>query len=334
MWITPKFTEETVKMVHPRTSLFHRCKNGSLIDVLAKRWGFGPIPLERPVAGPSPTVARAPRVAAGGVEILIVSFHRDHEMVDYCLKSIRKYCRGFSGVTLAVPACDAKFFEKYVRDDIKLTTFVEPPGKGMLMHMIQKCRADELCPDAEFVLHIDSDCLFWRATTPADFLIGGKCLLVREDYKLIAPRNPNRLIWADCVEKATGIRPEWDYMVRHPQIYPAVLYPQMRGTVEHFTGVGFEEYVLSCENGWPQSFAEFPTLGSVGMRDMPEAFAVKDYNHEADSVECGIEGRGHQYAYRPRYDALVEGWTHSGLSRYKADWDKFLRGELPAFYVK
>ncbi len=334
VWITPKFTEHTIKMVHPWTALFHRCKDGSLIDVLAKRMGYPPIPLDRPVCGPAPTAKRSTKVAAGGMEILIVSFRRDHEMVDYLLKSIRKYCRGFSGVTLAVPAEDARFFQKFVRDDVKMTTFVEPPGKGMLAHELAKCRADELCPDAEFILHADSDLLFWRPTSPADFLIKGKCRILREHYDLIAPRNPNRLIWRDCVEKATGIRPEFDYMVAHPNAYPHELYSQLRGTVEHHTGVGFEEYIFSCENGWPQGFAEFPSLGAVGLRDMPEKFHVVDYEHERDCRELGIDGRSHQYCYRPERDPLVEGWTHGGLARYKADWDRFLRGELPKYYLK
>lgn len=334
VWITPKFTDQTVKMVHPWTSLFHRCKDGSLIDVLAKRMGYSPIPLDRPVCGPAPVAPRSIKAPAGGMEILIVSFRRDHEMVDYCLKSIRKYCRGFSGVTLAVPSDDARFFQKFVRDDVKLTTFVEPASKGFLIHEIMKCRADELCPDAQYILHIDSDLLFWRETTPGDFLVGTKCRILREHYDLIAPRNPNRLIWRDCVEKATGIRPTHDLMVAHPNVYPAALYGQLRGTVEHHTGVGFDEYVLSCENGWPQGFCEFVSLGAVGLRDMPEMFHPTDYDHERDSVECGLIGRGHQYIYRPDRDPLVEGWTHGGLSRYKKDWDNFLRGELPRFYAK
>ncbi len=334
VWITPRFNEENIKMIHPNTVLFHRCKDGTLIDVLARRRGGPTIPLDPPVCGPAPVAKRSTKAPSGGMEILIVSFHRDHEMVDYCLKSIRKYCRGFSGVTLAVPITDARFFQKFVRDDVKLTTFVEPSGKGMLMHEIMKTRADELCPGAEYVLHVDSDLLFWRPTTPADFLVNGKCLLLREDYKLIEPRNPNRLIWRDCVEMATGIRPDFDYMVRHPNVYPHALYQQVRATVEHHTGVAFDEYVLSCENGWPQSYAEFPTLGAVGLRDMPEKFHVLDYDHEFDCRIFEIQSRGHQYIYCPNRDPLVEGWTHGGLGRYKADWDRFLRGELPKYYLK
>lgn len=334
MWIAPKFNESNIKLIHPDTALFHRCKDGSLIDVLAKRFNLPPIMLDRPLCPTSPATARWEAAHKSGVSILIVSCRRDIEMLEYCLKSIRKFCRGFAEVVVAVPANDAPFFHKVVRDGVKLTTFIEPGNKGMLQHMIIKCRADDICPSAEFVLHVDSDLLFWKPTTPDDFVRDGRCLIVREDYDLIRPRNPNRLIWADCVEKATGVRPEYDYMVRHPQVYPIGLYAQLRSTVEHHTETPFEDYVLSCENGWPQGFAEFPALGTIGMKDMPELFSVVDYDFVKDCLDCGVDTINHQYIYRPDRDSLVEGWTHGGLGRYKQDWDKFLRGELPKFYVK
>lgn len=336
-WMAPKFTEKNIGLIHPETALFHRDKTSTLIDVLCARLHAPKIELEAPASPASPVQPRFSRPGVVGnspnVEIMIVSCKRDADMLEYLLRSLKKNAQGFAGITVAVPVQDVRAF-RHVPSGVTLTTFDENPGKGFLHHLIVKCRADELCPHADYIVHIDSDCLMWRRTTPEDFVLDGKCLMVREDYDLIAPRNPNRLIWRDCVEKATGLVPTFDYMVRHPQVYPRALYGALRAAVERHTGRGFDDYVFSCENGWPQGFAEFPALGTIGMHQFAHAFNVVDYDHEADSVECGAPGRGHQYIYRPERDALVEGWSHGGLARYKTDWDKFLAGNLPKFYVK
>lgn len=338
-WLVPipKFTEDNIKMIHPGTSLYHRCKDGSLIDVLSKRLGIQIPKLGYPLCAPTPAVAgRSIYIPqrAGGTAIFIVSFARDIDMLDYLLKSLRKYARGFSGITIAVPTRDARQFQKLVREGVTLVTFDEPEGKGMLAHEIAKCRADEYCPDADYILHLDSDLIAWQPVTPSDFIEDGKCLLVREDYNLIEPRNPNRLIWRDCVERATGIISKFCYMVRHPNVYPIDLYRHTRAVVERHTGADFDEYVLSCENGFPQGFAEFPTLASVGMRDMPEKFNITDYWHELDAQANCVPTRDHQYIYLPGRDKFCEGWSHGGLGRYKRDWDRFLAGELPKHYLK
>lgn len=337
-WLVPmpRFTEDNIKMIHPDAVLFHRCKDGSLIDVLAARMGIAPIPLGAPLAPPTPVVQprRGRHQQTGGVAILIVSHQRDLEMLDYCLRFIRKNARGFAGVVLAVPVQDAPKFAKFAKDGVTLTTFVDQPGKEFLQHLIMKCRADELCPWADHVVHIDSDCMMWRPTTPEDFVKDGKCVMVREDYALIAPRNPNRLIWGHVVERATGIKCTHDLMVRHCNVYPIGLYAHMRGVVERHTGIAFDEYVMGCENGFPQGFCEFVTASAVGLRDMPEKFDVKDYNHEAAARELGIEHRDFQYAYLSAFDPVAELWTHGGMGRYKSDVDQWLNGKLPKFYLK
>jgi hypothetical protein len=168
--------------------------------------------------------------------------------------------------------------------------------------------------------------------TPADYLPGGLCRKLAERYAEIA--NPNRHIWKTCVERAAGFTPEYETMVAHPQVYHRGLYAEVRRLVEEHTGREFDEYVLSCESNFPQAFAEHPLLGSVALRDFPHLYERVDYNHQEDADVVGKAPGDFQYAYRPERDFLVEGWSHGGIARYKTDWDRFLRGELPKFYVK
>jgi len=323
--------------IRKETALFHQCKDGSLIDVLCKESGIEKIPLDAPLPRYVPTMPVSAAAPTDSCAIMIVACKRDVEFLEYCLRSIQKYARGFLGVWLVVPEADRRQF--HFADGMPGVTVVgfnERPGKGMLGHELMICRADEVCRDASAIVHLDCDCLFWENVTPADYLPGGKCLMVRERYEWIAPRNPNRLIWRTCVERAAGITPEYDCMVRHPNVYPRALYSRVRQLVEAHTGQPFDEYVYSCENGWPQGFAEFPLLGAVAIRDMPQAFHFVDYDHGRDGADVGIDPKSvqYQYLYKPGRDRAVEGWSHGGFARYRTDWDKFMRGQLPKFYVK
>lgn len=343
VWMVPmpKFTERNINMVHQSTALWHRCKDGSLIDVLSKRLGGPSIPLVEPFAKPAPMYARAALEAAERVflppksttYLYCVSCRRDAEMLTYLVNSVEKYATGFGGFVVNVPVKDARYF-RHIEDKVTLTTFDEAPGKGFLHHMIMKVRADEVLPHAEHVVLLDSDCLFWQPVTPADYIIDGQALMVRERYEEVGRRNENRLIWQRCVEAATGIRPVWEAMTRHPAVYPREIFAHTRTAVENHVRMPFDEYVFSRENAFPQGFCELNTLAAVAIRDMPDRFNFVDYDWERDRAECGVATRDHQYIYRPGRERLVEGWSHSGIGRYKNDWDKFMNGQLPKFYLK
>lgn len=335
----PKFNETNINIIHPCTALFHRNKDGTLIDVLSHKLGGPEIPLEPPVAKPAPIYARAALEAVAvpvkksTAYILITSCKRDAEIVQFCLRSIKKYASGFGGVILLVPVQDVKAFRN-MPDGVTLTTFDEAPGKGFLHHMVQVCSADIILPQAEHIIHFDSDVMLWRDTTPADFVRDGRCIITREHYDRVAERNENRLLWRKCVERAAGFTPTYDTMVCHANVYPRELYARVRDIVERHVGIPFAEYVLSCENGWPQGFCEYVLLGNVGLRDMPERFEVTDYDHEMDCVELGISGRDHQYVYRPDRNPVVEFWSHAGAGRYKNDAEDILSGKVPRYYLK
>lgn len=318
------------------TALFHQCKDGSLIDVLCATDGVDPIPLGAALPRYITPAYSAPITTGDRCDIMIVTCKRDLEFLHYLLRSIDKYATGFGGVTLVAPEQDRRqfaFAEK--RDGMKLVGFNEREGKGMLHHEIMICRGDEICREAGTILHLDADLLFWRHVTPVDYLPGGKCLCVRERYEWIAPRNPNRLIWRDCVRAAVGITPEWETMTRHPQIYPRALYGRVRHLVEQHTGMGFDDFVFSRENGFPQGFAEHPLMGAVAIRDMPERFHFVDYDHDQDARECGVpDGTAFQYLYQPSRDACVEAWSHGGFAAYKKRWEQYLRGDLPKYHLK
>ena len=206
---------------------------------------------------------------------------------------------------MVVPSHERGQYDWIGRDAV-VKYFDEAPGKGMLSHEIQKCRADEWCDGADYVLHMDADCMFFRVTRPLGFLVEGRCLSVREEYARIT--NMNRHIWADVVEKATGMRPAHDYMVRHPQIHPREVYHITRKIVAERAGCAFDQYVLGCQNAFPQGFAEFPTLSTVGAVVMPGAYEYVEYDKDVDAKIVGRD----PHLFSTLTCGLATTWLNSG----------------------
>lgn len=338
IWRPPFITDQwAARFIHPSTALFHQCKDASLIDVLTARAGEKPIPLGVPLC-PSTYPAHVaslntPKAAPPPprTSLMIVTYAKDMEFLRYSLASIKLYARGFAETVVAVPEKERGLYN-WIGRGVRVEVFDEPPGKGMMAAQIQKCRADEWCPNAEFIVHLDADCLFFRPTTPADLVPGGRALMVREAYSAIT--NPNRHIWKRCVEKALGWEPAYDTMVRHPQVHPAAVYGATRAAVEKFTRQKFNDYVLSCKNDFPQGWCEWVTIGAVGLRDFEGAYSPVDYDHAADAALARQAPGSFQYLYKRDRDHIAEFWSHGGIARYKSDCEAVLAGRVPAYWIK
>lgn len=342
IWRPGAWTEDAVQnLIRPECALFHQDKTGTLIDVLCDRAGIARIPLVREdmevdyaqAAGYRPQVQE---VKSLKTEIMIVTFKRDMEFLRYCIRSIGMFCRGFTGTTLVVPSSERGLYDwAPPLTPLTIRYFDEAPSKGMLSHEVQVCRADEHCPEAEAILHLDADCIVWAPMSPSHYAPGGKPLLVRESYVECGKRNPNRLHWQVAVERAIGEKPEFETMTRHPNIHLREVYGRLRRNVEQFTGKAFDEYVLGCQNAFPQSFAEFPLAGHIALRDFAERYTVVDYDWAADQRKFHIDPRtAFQYVYAYPRDRCVEVWSHGGVDQYRSLLEQIMRGHRPGKVLK
>lgn len=208
-------------------------------------------------------------------QLFLVTYAKDYEFTSYTLRSITKFARGFAGVTIVVPTHDeARFRPLAKKHDCELRSYFESESKGFLHHQVCKCEADLWCPrDTDLIFHIDADCVFKEPFSPETFLENGKPILVRErfdDFKHYAARYS----WRQCVEYALGVEMEWETMVRHPGVFRRDLYQRLRAHVEQRHHYPFTQYVLLQRNEFPQSFAEFPTIGGYALAFDAEKYAV------------------------------------------------------------
>lgn len=231
------------------------------------------------------------------VEILIVSWLKDLVWLEYNLKSIHKFATGFSGVTLLVPDVEAYGFGRAALHDLvkdlKVAFYMRTPdpAKWHLDHQVAKCFADIYCPDADFILHTDSDCVFTEPVTPEDYFVDGKPVMLIEEFARL-PGNP----WQKPTEKALGMPVPFETMRRHPQVNPRGIYADLRERIETVHGVPFRDYVLAQKADFPWGFSEHCTIGAFALRTRwKDAYLWIDV------------GAGWQ---RPP-DKLAQFWSHS-----------------------
>jgi hypothetical protein len=193
-------------------------------------------------------------------EILIVSYAHDIPYLNWCLKSISKFSSGFSGLTLVVPEEERAQFNpmmvEYPHGQMRwsVATHKQP---GHLGAQLQKCLADKHCPDADFILHTDSDCIFTEPVTPEDYFVGGKPVMCIAEYRKLPP-----IPWRAVTEKALGLDCPWETMRRHPQVNPRGVYNDMRQRVSLVNDCLFEHYVMAQKSDYPWGFSEHNCIGS------------------------------------------------------------------------
>jgi hypothetical protein len=235
------------------------------------------------------------------IEILIVSYLLDRPWLVHCLNSIRMFGEGFSGVTVLVPRAERTDFEKLTSvHGVRLASYDRHanPARWHLDHQRMKCRADQVCPDADGILHLDSDCVFTERVTPDDYLRDGRPVLVVKPYAAFTSTLPP---WRDCTEAAVGWAVHHETMCRLPALHWLGLYEALRTRVETVHGRPFDDYVLGCTPTFPWGFSEFNALGQLALSP-----AWRDRYHFVDkSTET------------PPPSKLRQFWSHGGFHSRK-----------------
>lgn len=252
------------------------------------------------------------------VSICYVTFKRDHDFLVKSLESVRKYASGFCGITVVVPTVDIDYFLHLEKDfqipecPLLIRTFLEFPGKGFVHHAAMICYADVFRQDCTHILHLDPDCLFTSKVTPQDYFVDGKPVLLVEPFEAIRrDGHDGRYQWKKCAEEALKFPVTHETMCRHPAIHHSWLYKALRSHIESRHGTPFIDYVLRQKNEFPQSFAEFPTIGAYAME-----FA-KDQYHFID--------RGFDREKNDPAPKLKQFWSYHGIAgSNKAEIDHIL----------
>ena len=194
------------------------------------------------------------------------SYWRDLEWLRFCLASIDKYCRGFSGVVVVLPRGSEAWWR---RCDITPATgtrleWCADYRDDYLGQQVTKLHAD-LYTQADFVCHVDSDCVFDRPTWPADLIVDGRPRIQIRATERLGRAYP----WKNATEKFLAWPVETDYMQAPPFCYPRWLYSRVRDHSLAQHALELETYVLAQPS---RGFSEHNVLGAYAWRYHHEAF--------------------------------------------------------------
>ena len=203
------------------------------------------------------------------ISLLIRSYDKDLEWLDYSIKSMRQNLTGISEKVLVIPEdtdYHSDFFDIIYRVK-ELHTF------GYIAQQLDKLRAYEFVSN-KYVLHSDSDCVYYKPFDANQMLIDGKILLYRTNYHLL--RNTQAKCWQAITKNIIGYKPHYEYMRAFP--------------IMHFADIGkdiFDQALAYSQTINDTKFSEFNAIGGhiertnnlnyILTEDLPPNNAAKQY---------------------------------------------------------
>jgi hypothetical protein len=281
--------EREIFAVKPECVLFHASKDGSLIDRMREHFAnTEPRPVSTSLAvakrveaseGPERTgnkpLMRNPRADGPSrqavlpatpftCDIFLKTFPADYPWAEYCLRSIDKFCTGFRRVVIVAPDPGCPTPE----DTPHEVVIVPEQDNGYNGQQVVKLTADEYS-DADFILFADSDTIFTRPVTPETFLRDGKPIWLMTPFE--NARADQRDAWLPVMTRWMGEVPQFEWMRRHPFIFPRWLFESVRQFCAEKHGRTIEQYVM--EQGPGLSFSEFNCAGFLAYQHHRDKFA-------------------------------------------------------------
>lgn len=340
-WRSPEFTAETFAKIRPEAVLFHADKSGSLIPILRQKLGMkggdesfaqktlntltsrlrqqellttpesvcSPLSLERQNKSASSGAAKSDPSSAPVVDIYLKTYPKDYELANYCLKSIAKFVTGYRRIVLECPTgsgdCTMPF--NGLSDELWNNVAVvrsEDRQPGYIDQQAKKLAAFKHT-DADYLLYVDSDCCFRRPFDVSEMFKDGKSTW--QHTALDNARADQKNTWVPVMERFLGKPPHHEFMRRHPHILPRWLPEEMDKFCRYRHGKTLYEYIRA--QGDPDkplqlSFSEFNCAGFFA------------WEHFHDRIAWVTDGE----ATPP---PLVQGFTHAGPERIKADIEQF-----------
>ena len=242
-------------------------------------------------------------------DILIVSCAKHFQWLRFALFSCKRFATGFRQVKVLVPEEDLSAITPLLTElsqiggiSIKVQCYDDWPGKGFLRHEHVIMCSDEFT-DADFIYHMDSDCMFVEPTTPDDYIVDGKPVLLQASYDWLITQQANLGMWKDGVEKALGGISTREFMRRPQMTHHRKTYAKARECIEAHTGMRCADYIRSGRNEFPQLFGEFNTLGEVAWRHFHSDYCWPDQElgefpkpHKVVQFSSGNSPAGHVFA--------------------------------------
>lgn len=261
-------------------------------------------------------------------QMIICSYENDFQWLIHCAASLRRFAIGFLHPVICTDGADAKAARAILDQSYPEATVVvkeaKNPKQGFMRAQVAMMKADLICPEADIIHFVGSDCLALRPFGPEMYCApDGKPAVLYSSYLSMNLVHPDTVPWRKGVERILGVRPDNEFMRRIPTILPREIFAPMRAHVEKKQGMEFEDYIYKAD--WSQAVmkqvrdtSEANILGAYAYHFMPETC------HWVDIATAGLYGS--QVVGWP--SAIGQFWSHGGLD-HPADacFEYEVRGE-------
>ncbi len=239
-------------------------------------------------------------------QVLICSYEKDFPWLIHCLASLRKFSTGFLHPVVCVDVQDeagARSIVAQAFPEAGVVVTKGRPGQGVMRAQTAMLRADIICPNADVIYFLGSDCIAHREFSPAPYCdVDERPAVLYSTYESIKSVHHDTFPWREGVNRVLGIDPLNEYMRRLPSVFPREIFAPMRKHVEKLHGVEFEDYIYEADDG---KTSEANILGAFAYEFMPETC------HWVNIAAAGLYGS--QVIGWP--SAIAQFWSHGGLDR-------------------
>lgn len=210
------------------------------------------------------------------IDVVIRSYFRDFRWLRLAFASLYAFAREYRQVVLILPESSLdRWAASMVPEGLSVRLVSCPDfADDYLGQQVSKLYAD-CVSDADYILHLDSDCVFVRPVACwRDLFYEGKPIHI---YRELGIR-PAIDGWRNSVRNILGINTEKEFMVTMPAIYPREIYSELRRFVSTLHGQELRDLVLAQRS---DQFSEFSVLGAYAFKHMHEQFAWVEAGDEA-----------------------------------------------------
>lgn len=235
-------------------------------------------------------------------QFLIASYAKDFPWLRQCLRSLSKFSDGIRCPVVAVTEEDAALLRPLRREwdvDAEIKVW-EGPGFGRAQEAMMN--GDVLCPGADYVWLLGSDCLATEPFNPSAFCdADGKPFMLYNTWKHLKKHAPETLFWRAGVEKAFGWESKGEFMRRLPLAYPTSMLAPMREFIARRHGVPFNDYVYHNVNVL-KNFSESNVMGEWAWRHAQDRYnwVLRDDNRAPWPANPIVQHWSHGSFDRPR----------------------------------
>lgn len=231
-------------------------------------------------------------------QVYISSYRKDKEWLRHCLFSLHKFQSGFLPPVIGVADEDFGIISEIVEQTFPRADVVSRGAPTWMGAQIRMMEADLLCPDADVIYFLGSDCIAFKQFKPDPYCDEtGRPIVLYTPYHHF--KGTSAYGWKGGTERVLSIGVENEFMRRLPSVYPRAIFPRMRAYVEAKHGQPFDEYITKA-HPIDNATSEANILGAYAFQFMPETC-------------CFVNTEDYDPAKYP--SAIMQMWSHGGFDR-------------------